>query len=132
MGSISRRKVLILGTMLVASLMMGCYGPGWGGGGPVYYSGGEGPGYYSGGGGPVFYSNSAYRGYDRYPEPGMNRSVFGGYAPANEAWAASSRGRSSYGEGGARSGGHSGGGGGGHAGGTGGGAGHGGGGGHGR
>ena len=50
----------------------------------------------------MYYSNNAYRGYDRYPQPGMNRSVFGGYAPGNQAWAASTRGRNSYGGGGAQ------------------------------
>jgi hypothetical protein len=90
MGSIGSRKVRILRALLFATLVTGCYGPGWGGGSPGYYSNN-------------YYSNDVYRGYGSYPRPGL----FGGYAPANEAWAASGRGRTSYG------GGHFGGGGGG-------------------
>lgn len=43
------------------------------------------------------HSNNVYRGYDRYPQVGLNRSTFGGYVPAREAWAASTCGRISYG-----------------------------------
>lgn len=97
-GAVDSRKVTILGALFFATLMMGCFGPGWGGGGPGYY------------GGTNYYTNDIYRGYGRYPEPGL----FGGYAPGHDAWAASTRGRTSYGRGEA-SGGHVSSGGGGHA-----------------
>jgi len=100
MQFIGSRKVAILGALLLATLATGCYDGGWGGGGPGWWGGGR-PGYY----GNSYYSNNIYRGYGRYPQPGL----FGGYAPAHEAWAASTRGRTSYGGIG-----HGGGGGGGH------------------
>lgn len=107
MGSIGSRKVRILGALLFATLVTGCYGPGWGGGRPGYYSN-YGTGYYGGTGyyPNSYYTKNVYRGYDRYPQPGRNRSAFGGYVPANEAWAERNRGRTSYGGAGARSGGH--------------------------
>jgi hypothetical protein len=76
----------MLGALLFATLVGSCYGPGWGGGRPGYYSS---PGYYGNG----YYSNNVYRGYGAYPQPGL----FGGYAPAHQAWDASTRGRNSYG-----------------------------------
>lgn len=79
---------MLLGALLFATLVTGCYGPGWGGGGPGWWGGGR-PAYY----GNSYYSNNVYRGYGRYPQPGL----FGGYPPAHEAWAASTRGRTSYG-----------------------------------
>jgi hypothetical protein len=82
--------------LLFATLVTGCYGPGWGGGSPALWRGGS----------PGYYSNNVYRGYDRYPQVGLNRSTFGGYVPAREAWAASTRGRISYGRAGATSGRH--------------------------
>ena len=91
----------ILGVLLFATLLTGCYDSGWGGGGPDYYGNSSyygGPGYYSSPGyGNTYYSKNVYRGYGSYPQPGL----FGGYAPAHEAWDDSSRGRTSYG-GGAR------------------------------
>jgi len=100
MRSIGSRKVTILGALLLATLVTGCYDGGWGGG-PGWWGGG--PGYY----GNSYYSTNVYRGYGGYPRSGL----FGGYAPAHEAWAASSRGRTSYGGGGGghATGGHSGG-----------------------
>ena len=46
---------------------------------PGYWGGS--PGYHSN----DFYSNNYYRGYGREPE----RGLFGGYAPAHDAWGAS-------------------------------------------
>ncbi len=69
-----------LAALLFATLATGCY-VGWGGGSSGYYS------------------NNAYRGYDSYPQADLNRSAFGRYAPAHEAWATSTRGRTSYGGG---------------------------------
>jgi len=114
MLSLRSRKVRIFIALLFATLVTGCFGggPGWGGG-----WGGGNPGYYSNNYYPNnYYPNSSYRGYDSYPHPGTNRSIFGGYAPGNETWEASSRGRTSYsdhrdeGHGGGDSGGHHGGG----------------------
>lgn len=85
-GSIGGRKMRLLGALLFATLVTGCYVGGWRGGRPGYYSS---PGYY----GNSYYSNNPYRGYGAYPQPGL----FGGYPPAHEAWAASTRGRTSYG-----------------------------------
>jgi len=117
--SIGSRKLRILGALLFASLVTGCYGPGWGGGGSGYY-----PDYGTGYSGNSYYTNNVYRGYGRDPQSGL----FGGYPPAHEAWDASTRGRTSYGggegHGGGGNAGHGGGsehGGGGHAGGGGGG-----------
>jgi hypothetical protein len=107
-GSIGSRKVRILGALLFATLVTGCSGGGWGGD-PGWF-GGESPGYY----GNRYYATdvyrNVYRGYGRYPRPGL----FGGYAPHREAWAASSRGRTSYGGGHFGGGRHGGGGGHGH------------------
>ncbi len=105
-GSIGSRKMRILGVLLLATLMTGCYDSGWGGGGPGYYGNSGyygGPGYYAspGYGGNTYYSKNVYRGYGGQE----NRGLFGGYAPAHEAWDASSRGRTSYGGGGERHGG---------------------------
>ena len=85
--------------LLLATLLTGCYDSGWGGGGPGYY-GNTGyyrsQGYYASPGyGNTYYSKNVYRGYGSYPQPGL----FGGYAPAHEAWDDSSRGRTSYGDG---------------------------------
>jgi hypothetical protein len=84
MGS---RCITILGAILLATLVAACYD----GGG--YYGGGGG---YDGGvayyGGPTY-----YRGYGGYHDYG--RGAFGGYAPAHDTWAASSRGRTSFGGG---------------------------------
>ncbi|HUY26097.1 MAG TPA: hypothetical protein VMV27_01645 [Candidatus Binataceae bacterium] len=90
-SSIRARIARVFAALLFATLVTGCFGggPGWGGGG---WGGGY-PGNYSNN----YYSNGGYRGYDSYSHPGMNRSLFGGYAPGNEAWKASSRGRNSYG-----------------------------------
>jgi len=95
-GSLSSRQVRILGALLFATLVAGCYESGWGGGGsgyygsPAYYGS---PGYYASPGyGNTYYSKNVYRGYGSYPQPGL----FGGYAPAHEAWDDSSRGRTSY------------------------------------
>jgi len=87
-GSLRGRKVRILGALLFVTLGTGCYGGGWGGGSPGWW-GGRGSPVYSNN----YYSNNVYRGYGSYPQPGL----FGGYAPAHEAWAASTRGRTSYG-----------------------------------
>ena len=85
------RKVRIFAAVLFASLLAACYdGGGWGGG-PDYYSNGG----YGSYGGNSYYTNNVYRGYGGYSEPGL----FGGYPPAHEAWDASTRGRSSYGDG---------------------------------
>jgi len=92
MESIGSKKVKILASLLLATLLAGCYGPGWGGGSPGWW-GGESSGYQTNN----YYSNNVYRGYDKYPQPGLNRSTFGGYVPANQAWAESTRGRTSYG-----------------------------------
>src|SRR5208282_361096 len=124
MGFIGSRKVAILGALLFAILVTGCYDGGWGGGGPGWWGGGS-PAYY---GGNTYYSKNVYRGYGG-EEP---RGLFGGYAPAHEAWDASSRGRTSYGGGsgghtGSKGAGQSGTEGGGHSGSTGGSGGHGGG-----
>ncbi|HVB55160.1 MAG TPA: hypothetical protein VNE63_01840 [Candidatus Acidoferrales bacterium] len=96
-GFIGIRKVTILGALLLATLMTGCFDGGWGGGGPGYYQG-YGGGYPSYGGGypSNYYSTNVYRGYGGYSQPGL----FGGYPPAHEAWDASTRGRTSYGGGG--------------------------------
>ncbi len=102
MGFVGGRKVTILAALLLATLVAGCYDGGWGGG----------PGWW-GGGGPSYYSTNVYRGYGGYSRPGL----FGGYPSAHDTWAASTRGRTSYGGGG---GGHASGGGGGHGGGGGG------------
>jgi len=117
MESIGSKKVKIFGALLIATLVTGCYDGGWGGGPGWWGGGGGGGGYY---GGNTYYSNNVYRGYGG----GESRGLFGGYAPAHDTWAASSRGRTSYSGGGATSSGHSGGGGGGHSGGGGGGHGH--------
>jgi hypothetical protein len=45
---------------------------------------------------PGYCSNNFYRGYGPYPQT----DLFGGYAPAHDAWSASTRGRTSYGQGG--------------------------------
>jgi hypothetical protein len=92
MSSVRSRKVRFFIALLFATLVTGCFGggPGWGGGNPGYYSNNYYPNNY--------YPNSSYRGYDSYPHPGTNRSIFGGYAPGNETWQASSRGRTSYGD----------------------------------
>jgi len=91
-GSISSSQVRILGALLFATLLAGCYESGWGGGGPGYYGS---PGYYASPGyGNTYYSKNVYRGHGSYPQPGL----FGGYAPAHEAWDDSRRGRTSYGE----------------------------------
>jgi len=58
MGIIGSRKVTILGALLFATLVAGCYGPGWGGGGGWW------------GGGPGYYSTNVYRGYGGYSHPG--------------------------------------------------------------
>lgn len=117
MESIDSRKVRILGALLFATLVTGCFGRGWGGGSPGYYPS-YGTGYYPNN----YYSTNVYRGYGQYPQPGL----YGGYPPAREAWAASTRGRTSYGGARATSGGHGRGGSGEHSGGTGGGGEHGG------
>ncbi|MGD0076344.1 MAG: hypothetical protein ABSD31_18715 [Candidatus Binataceae bacterium] len=66
---IGSRKVTILGALLFATLVTGCYDGGWGGGGPGWL-GGENPGYYSNNYySNNYYSNNVYRGYGRYPEP---------------------------------------------------------------
>src|SRR6202167_5543303 len=76
--------------LLLVTLMAGCYdGGGWGEGYPGGW-GGYGSGYSNN-----YYSDYGYRGYGSYAEPGL----FGGYAPAHEAWDAGIRGRSSYGHG---------------------------------
>src|SRR5580704_2832130 len=93
-------KAGILASLFLATLLTGCYDSGWGGGSPGWE--GEGPSYQTN----SYYSNNVYRGYDKYPQPGLNRSTFGGYVPANQAWAESSRGRTSYGRSTATSGGH--------------------------
>lgn len=112
MTSIRSQLLTILGALFLATLLTGCYDSSYGG--PGYYgnSGYYGtPGYYGssgyygspGYGGNTYYSKNVYRGYGSYPQPGL----FGGYAPAHEAWDESSRGRTSYGggeHGGARSG----------------------------
>jgi hypothetical protein len=118
-GSIGGRKLRIHGVLLLAILATGCYDLGWGGG-PGYYGNSSyygSPDYYASPGyGNTYYSKNVYRGYGSYPQPGL----FGGYAPAREAWDDSSRGRTSYSSGGhgggesgehgsARSSGHSGG-----------------------
>jgi hypothetical protein len=108
-----------LRALLLATLVTGCYGGGWGGGSPGWSRGGGSPVYSNN-----YYSNNVYRGYGSYPQPGL----FDGYAPAHEAWAASTRGRTSYGREGAPGGQHvvvhGGGGSVGHSGGTGGGGEH--------
>ncbi len=127
--SVGGRKLWILGALLCATLAAGCYGPGWGGGGPGWGGGGYyGGGYYGGG-----YSTDYFRGWGGDRDYGGGRSIFGGFAPARETFAASTRGRTSYSSAGARSGGgeeRGGGGGGGERGGGGGHSGGGGGGGH--
>ncbi len=102
-GFIDSRKVTILAALLIATLAAGCYGPGWGGGGGWW------------GGGPSYYNTDVYRGYGGYSRPGW----LGGYPSAHDTWAASTRGRTSYGGGGEHAGGgqHASGGGGGHGGG---------------
>lgn len=87
MVSINSRTMTILGVLLFATLVTGCYDSGYYGS-PSYYGS---PGY----GGNTYYSKNVYRGYGSYPQPGL----FGGYAPAHEAWDDSSRGRTSYGGG---------------------------------
>jgi hypothetical protein len=104
LASIGSWKVRILGALLFATLVTGCYGGG-SGGDPGWF-GVESPGYYHN----RYYSTDVYRGYGRYPRPGL----FDGYAPRREAWAASSRGRTSYGGGHFGGGRHGGGGGHGH------------------
>jgi hypothetical protein len=91
MGPVGFRKTRILAAILFASLLAGCYDAGGWGGGPGYYSNGG----YGSNGGASYYTNNVYRGYGGYSEPGL----FGGYPPAHEAWDASARGRSSYGDG---------------------------------
>jgi hypothetical protein len=122
MRSIGSSQTRVLGALIFAILLTGCYDTGWGGGSPGYgpYYGGAGyssyygappdyspyygssgyvPGYDTGySGGNTYYTKNVYRGYNsNYPEPDLNRSEFGVYAPANETWAASTRGRASYG-----------------------------------
>ncbi len=84
----------ILGAILFATLITGCYDGGgyYGGGGGGYYGGGG--GYY---GGSSVYTTNVYRGYGGYHD--YRQGAFGVYAPAHDTWAASSRGRTSYGGG---------------------------------
>jgi hypothetical protein len=121
MRSIGSSQMKVFGVLIFATLVMGCYDAGWGGGSPGYGSYYGGPGYssyygatpdyipYYGGPGYVpgydtgyssgntYYTKNVYRGYNsNYPEPELNRSEFGVYAPADETWAASTRGRASY------------------------------------
>ena len=116
-GSIGSRKVTLLAALLFATLVAGCYGPAVAadGGAAVPDIGVVGRATTR----PMSIAAGAVAvGITVETE----RGLFGGYAPAHETWAASSRGRTSYGGGG---GGHaSGGGGGGHASGGGGGGGH--------
>ena len=96
MGSIRSRKLGILGALLFATLVTACYGPGWGGG-SAWWGLAE-PGYYYGGGGGYLH-NYYYRGWGGLRDDASGRSVFAGYAPAQDAWNASSRGRASLGGG---------------------------------
>lgn len=67
------------------------------------------PGYWGGGGGyngssgysTDYYSNPsyAYRGWSKTPEPGYYSGAFGRYESGRDTWAASNRGRSSWGRG---------------------------------
>ena len=100
MESVGSRKIATLGALLFgalffATLVTGCFDDGWGGGGPGYYPS-YGTAYPSN-----YYSTNVYRGYGGYSQPGL----FGGYAPAHEAWDESSRGRTSYDGGGGEHGG---------------------------
>ncbi len=95
MAFIYNRKARLLVALLVATFAPSCYGGGGGWGGGGYYPNS----YYSNNN---YYSRDVYRGYGGYAQPGL----FGGYPPAHEAWAASSRGRASYGEPHERGGGH--------------------------
>lgn len=100
-------RALVFATLLLATLLTGCYGPDYYGGGGGYYGGGGG-GWWGGPswwGGPGYvgstnvYTRNVYRGYGGY-DAGVNRTAFGAYAPAHDTWAASTRGRTSFGGGG--------------------------------
>src|ERR1039457_3883437 len=88
-GFIGSRKVTILGALLLATLVTGCYdgGGGWGGGGPGWWGGGS-PGYYgSGYYGNGYYEKNVYRGYGGDWRPRM----WGGGLFAHGAWGAGRR-----------------------------------------